>query len=492
LLVKIFGGVGLQDLFKRALEEAQKLGASYADVRLVDRKKQPIMIKNGKVDSISISDSKGVGVRVMVNGAWGFSACAQITEKKLFETVKEAVAIAKASAKVQAKPIDLKPLEGVKDYYKTPYKKDPFEMDVKEQIDFLKDLDDDLRVNSDVRNSMTRLHAVKQHKLFMSTEGHEIEQDLLETGIGIAATAIGNGDVQRRQYQDTITGGFEFLEESYPFSENRNLSEIANDLSNEASALLTADTCPILEKDLILGGEMLALQIHESCGHPIELDRVLGYEASYAGTSFLTTEKQGNFMYGSEDVNLFIDATLPRGLGSFGYDDEGVKAQRTQIVKEGLFLDYLTSRETASMIGQESNGTCLAEGFSNLPMVRMTNVNIEPGDWTLEEIIKDTDHGIFMEASKSWSLDDKRLNFHFGSEIAYEIKDGERVRMLKNPAYTAMTPEFWGSCDAVANEDEWHVWGLPSCAKGEPVQIAHVGHGSAPARFKNIKMGVGH
>lgn len=482
----------MQDLFKRVLERAEELGASYADVRFVDRKKQPIMIKNGKVDSVSLSESKGVGVRVMVDGAWGFSACAQINEQKLFETVSEAISIARASARVQEKSIDLKPLEGVKDYYKTPFKKDPFDLDLEDQIDFLKSLDEELRFNKDVKNSMTRLHAVKQRKLFMSTEGHEIEQDLLETGVGIAATAIGNGDVQRRQYQDNVTGGFEFLEESYPFSENRNLHEIAKDLSNEASTLLTADSCPILEGDLILGGEQLALQIHESCGHPIELDRVFGYEASYAGTSFLTPEKQGNFMYGSKDVNLFIDATLPRGLGSFGYDDEGVKAQRTQIVKGGLFLDYLTSRETASMIGQESNGTCLADGFSNLPMVRMTNVNIEPGDWTLEEIIKDTEYGVFMEAPKSWSLDDKRLNFHFGSEIAYEIKDGEKVRMLKNPAYTALTPEFWGGCDAVSSQEEWHVWGLPSCAKGEPIQIAHVGHGAAPSRFKDIKIGVGH
>jgi TldD protein len=482
----------LQDLFQRVLEKAQSLGASYADVRLVDRQKQPIIIKNGKIDSISSTESKGVGIRVMVNGAWGFSACAEITEKDLFATVEKAIATAKASARVQAKPIDLKPIEGIKDNYKTKREKDPFEMDLEEQVGFLKSLDDQLRTNIDVKNSFTRLHAIKQHKLFMSTEGHEIEQDLLETGIGIAATAIGNGDVQRRQYQDSVTGGFEFLEETYSFSENRNLHEIASDLSDEASALLRADTCPILEGNLILGGEQLALQIHESCGHPIELDRVLGYEASFAGTSFLTPEKQSNFMYGSEEVNIFIDATLPRGLGSFGYDDEGVKAQRTQIVKEGLFMDYLTSRETASMIGQESNGTCLAEGFSNLPMVRMTNVNLEHGDWTLEEIIKDTDHGIFMEAPKSWSLDDKRLNFHFGSELAYEIVDGERIRMLKNPAYTDMTPHFWGGCDAIANEDEWHVWGLPSCAKGEPVQLAHVGHGAAPARFKDIKMGVGH
>ncbi|QOR34069.1 TldD/PmbA family protein [Clostridium sp. 'deep sea'] len=482
----------MQDLFNQALEEAKSLGASYADVRLVDRHKQPIIIRNGHIQDISSTESKGVGVRVMVNGAWGFSACAVINKNNLFATVKEAISIAKASAMVQAEPIELTPLQGVKDKYATPYQKDPFNMDLEEQVEFLMDLDKQLRTNEDVKMAMTRLHAVKQHKLFMSTEGHEIEQDLLETGIALMATAMGNGDVQRRLYQDTVTGGYEFLEEKYEFMNNKGLHEIAQDLSQEASDLLKADTCPIVEGDMILGGQQLALQIHESCGHPIELDRVLGYEASFAGTSFLTPEKQNNFMYGSEHVNLNIDATIPRALGSFGYDDEGVKAQRAQIVEKGLFKDYLTSRETAAKIGQESNGTCLAEGFNNIPMVRMTNVNIEAGDWSLAEIIKDTKYGIFMDGSKSWSLDDKRLNFHFGCEIAYEVKDGEITRMLKNPAYTDMTPHFWGGCDAVANASEWHVWGLPSCAKGEPMQIAHVGHGSAPARFKNIKMGVGH
>ncbi len=482
----------MQDMFNRILERARELGASYADVRKVTKQTQPILLRNGKVDNISFTDSTGVGVRVMVNGAWGFAATAVIEEKALLKALEEAIALAKASARVQAQPIDLKPLKGVKDYYRTPHKKDPFTMDLSEQVDFLKVLDENLRHNPDVKVSNVRLHALKQHKLFMSTEGHEIEQDLLETGCTFSATAIGNGDAQRRQYQDTVTGGFEFLEERYPWYNNQTMPEIALDLSDQASALLKADSCPLVEADLILNGELLSLQVHESCGHPIELDRVLGYEASFAGTSFLTPEKQGNFRYGSEAVNMTIDATLPRGLGTFGYDDEGVKAQRTQVVKDGIFMDYLTSRETAALLGQESNGTCLADGFSNLPMVRMTNVNLEPGDWTLAEIIKDTKHGILIESSKSWSLDDKRLNFHFGGELAYEIVDGEIVRMLKNAAYTDLTPHFWGSCDAVSNMDEWHVWGLPSCAKGEPMQIAHVGHGSAPARFKNIKLGVGH
>ncbi|MHB8927216.1 MAG: TldD/PmbA family protein [Bacillota bacterium] len=264
-------------------------------------------------------------------------------------------------------------------------------------------------------------------------------------------------------------------------------------MAREAAALLKADVCPRGRTTYVAGGEMMALQIHESVGHPIELDRVLGTEATFAGTSFLSPDKRGHFRYGSSEVNLTADATIEGGLGSFGYDDEGVPAQRSVIVGKGVFEDFLMSRETATMFGVRSNGTMRAVGAHNLPLIRMTNVNLEPGDWTLEEIIRDTKEGVFVETPKSWSLDDKRVNFHFGQEIAWEIKDGALGRMLKNPAHTALTPEFWGSCDAVAGrgEGEWKVHGTPGCAKGEPVQVIHVAHGAAPARFRNIKVGVG-
>ena len=235
---------------------------------------------------------------------------------------------------------------------------------------------------------------------------------------------------------------------------------------------------------------MLALQVHESCGHPIELDRVFGTEASYAGTSFLTVEKLGEFRYGSDIVNIVADATAPGGLGTFGYDDEGVKASRTDIVKDGVFSGYLMSRETAPRIGLRSNGTMRADGWERIPLIRMTNVNLLPREGTLDDILEDTDDGILVDANKSWSIDQRRINFQFGCEIAWEIKKGRRVRMLKNPVYTGITPEFWGACDAIAGPEEWHVWGIPSCGKGEPGQVAHVGHGVSPARFRDVEVGV--
>jgi TldD protein len=240
----------------------------------------------------------------------------------------------------------------------------------------------------------------------------------------------------------------------------------------------------------VLDKSMLALQMHESCGHPIELDRVFGSEASYAGTSFLTTDKLGSFQYGSEKVNIVADATCPGGLGTFGYDDEGVPAQRVPIVDRGRFVGYLTSRETALKIGRTSGGAMRADGWSRIPIIRMTNVNLQPGDSSLDEIIAETKKGLYAVDIKSWSIDDKRLNFQFGQEIGYEIEDGSLGRMVKNPTYTGKTPEFWGACDLVAGPDEWMLWGFPNCGKGEPGQSAHVGHGVSAVRIAACRVGV--
>jgi TldD protein len=241
---------------------------------------------------------------------------------------------------------------------------------------------------------------------------------------------------------------------------------------------------------LILDSSQLALQIHESIGHPIELDRILGTEASYAGTSFLKPEMVGHFKYGSEWVNIVADATHPGGLGTFGYDDEGIVSQRVPIITRGILVNLLTSRETAHHLGKESNGTMRADGWNRIPLIRMTNISIEPGEWTLEGMIADTDEGLFLSTNRSWSIDDKRINFQFGTEIGWEIKDGKLGEMVKNPTYTGITPKFWNSCDAIANRNYWQMWGTPNCGKGEPGQVAHVGHGAAPTRFRNVQVGV--
>jgi len=476
----------VKDLLQIAIREAKRLGAEYADVRFMDRKTEPLATKNGAVQMMASNEEKGFGVRVLAKGGWGFSSSNTVTEAELKRCAAEAVAIAKASARVQVTPVTLSPLDPVQDSYRTKVKTDPFDIPMDKRLDFLRAIDAELKCLPEIRVAQSSLMALKEHKWFVSSEGSCIEQEIYETGASIAATAAGNGDVQRRSFADYAAAGFEYVE-------SLNLKDMASGLAKEAVDLLTADTCPKGETTLILGSSQLALQVHESCGHPIELDRVYGSEASFAGTSFLTPDLLGKYQYGSKDVTIVADATIPGGLGTFGYDDEGVPAQRTTIIDQGLFSNYLTSRETAPTLGQLSNGTMRADSWSNIPLVRMVNINLEPGDWTLDEIIRDTKDGIFMESPKSWSLDDKRLNFHFSTEYAYEVKDGAITRLLKNPAYTDMTTHFWNACDAVSGKGagEWHLWGMPSCAKGEPVQIAHVAHGAAPARFRNIKVGVG-
>ncbi len=262
-------------------------------------------------------------------------------------------------------------------------------------------------------------------------------------------------------------------------------------VAEEASALVTAAECPATTTTVVIDGSQIALQVHESIGHPTELDRVLGDEAAFAGTSFLTLDDLDTLRYGSDLVTVTADATVPGSLGSFGYDDEGVPAQRDYLVKDGIFSGFLSSRESAPAIGRASNGAARADGWNRIPLVRMTTVSLEPGTWSLPDLIADTDDGIYLETNNSWSIDDKRLNFQFACEIGWEIKGGKLGRMIKNPNYTGITPGFWGSCDAICSRDHWQVWGVPNCGKGEPMQVAHVAHGAAPARFRDVQVGVG-
>jgi TldD protein len=268
------------------------------------------------------------------------------------------------------------------------------------------------------------------------------------------------------------------------------LIEEAERIGAEAVALLSAPECPSEVTTLVLDSGQMELQIHESIGHPIELDRVLGMEEAYAGSSWLSPGDRGKVRYASDLVSITADATLPGGLGTFGFDDEGVPAQRTPIVVDGIFEDFLSSRETAGVLGQTSNGTSRADGWSHLPLIRMTNISIEPREGTLAEIIGDTDDGIFMTTNTSWSIDDKRINFQFGCEQARRIERGKLTTLYKNPNYTGITPEFWGSCDAVGGAEDWVVWGTPNCGKGQPGQVGRVGHGASPARFRGVQVGV--
>ncbi|MHA1616155.1 MAG: TldD/PmbA family protein [Candidatus Njordarchaeales archaeon] len=478
----------MEDLAELAIETALKAGAHYADFRFVEQFSERIITRNAKVRDVIISRSKGFGIRVIVDGAWGFSSSNNITPDEVKRIVLEAIQIARASAKVKRKDVELAPVKPVKDAYKTPVVKDPFEVPLEEKLELLTECDKRIMENGElIKVATSSMTIFRENKFLATSEGARIRQEITWCGATTRAIAVGHGDTQDRSFdgRNYRTGGYEVIEAE-------NLLEKASEIGKEAIMLLTAKSCPSGVMDVIIGGSQLALQIHESCGHPSELDRVLGSEASYAGTSFLTPDKLGKFRYGSEVVNIVADATVPGGLGTFGYDDEGVPAQRVYLVKEGIFVGYLTDREYAAKLGlPSSTGAARASGWNRIPLVRMTNINLEPGDWDFEELIQDTKKGLFVETNRSWSIDDKRLNFQFGTQIAYIIENGEMKKLVKNATYTGITPEFWRSCDAVCNEKYWRMWGTPNCGKGEPSQVMYVGHGTAPARFRNIRVGVG-
>jgi TldD protein len=427
-------------------------------------------------------------VRVIVDGYWGFAASHKMTLADADEVAAEAVRVARASARVRGPRADIGPPQSASGTYRTQVVRDPFAVSLDDKIALLMRANDSMMSAPNIVSAEGNIYCQREDKIFASSEGAYIEQELYETGCGIEATAVDEGEVQNRSYPNSV--GRHQGTEGWEFVERYDLAANAPRIAEEAAALLRAETMEPGTTTVVLDGSQVALQIHESCGHPIELDRVLGTEAAFAGMSFLTTDKLGSFMYGSPLVNMTADATIPGGLGTFGFDDEGVPAQSTPIVREGRFLGYLTSRETAAALGQRSNGAMRASGWNRIPLIRMTNVSIEPGEWTLDDMIADTDDGIYMETNRSWSIDDKRLNFQFGTEVAREIKHGKLGALVKNATYTGITPRFWGSCDAVGNRDSWVVWGTPNCGKGQPEQVAHTGHGAAPARFRNVQVGL--
>jgi TldD protein len=480
----------VKDLIDRALDAAEGGGADYTEVRVAERETEQLTVKNGALEAATSNVSAGFGVRVLVDGAWGFSSSRSLEPGEGERVASEALEIARASAIAQKSPVELDDTPPIKDTYRTPYDEDPFAVSLDDKLRLLMEADAAMGRVEGVAIREGSLSAGRERKTFASSAGAWIEQEIVEAGGGIEATAVNETEMQQRSYPNSfggqvVTGGFEAVRAL-------ELAEHAQETAELAVALLDAPQCPSGEMDLILDSTQVALQIHESCGHPTELDRVFGTEASFAGTSFLTTDKLDELRYGSELVHIDADATAPGGLGTFGYDDEGVPAQNVPLVSGGILVGYLTSRETAPRIGRRSMGSARAYAWSHIPLIRMTNINLRPGDaGSLEDLIADTSDGIFMSVNKSWSIDDRRLNFQFGDQAGWIIKNGKRTQLVKNPTYTGITPRFWGSLDAICGADEWTLWGLPNCGKGEPMQIGHVGHGAAPARFRTVNVGVG-
>jgi TldD protein len=479
----------MKELCNLALDTAKNRGATYTDIRIINLKVEDIQVRNGKIGSFEQSETLGAGIRVLADGAWGFASTAQLTRDDIVKTAALALEIALSSASLKKEDVQLTKEKTYTDFWQTPYIIDPFTVSKDEKIGLLLKIDHILRKNKAIKVALAGMSFHREHQFLATSEGSFIEQILLHSGTGYSATAVGFGDTQTRSFPNSFVGqnasmGYELVK-SLPLLEN------AERIRCEAVALLKAPTCPSGKKDLILGSSQMFLQIHESVGHPTEFDRVLGMEESYAGRSFLTPEKYGNFKFGSDIVNVVADGTIPGGMATVGYDDDGVKAQRWHLVQNGIFCGYQTNRELALKIPENtSRGCCRADGFSRTPIIRNNNISLMPGVWELDDLIKDTKDGIYMDTNKSWSIDQMRLNFQFGCEIGWEIKNGKKTRMVKYPNYQGITPEFWNSCNAICNDKHWVLWGVPHCAKGEPSQSAGMSHGSSPARFHNVTIGI--
>ena len=481
----------MKDFAEKVLSYFDRREVNYADVRVIESRERDITTKNGKMGSALSDESLGLGARVLVNGCWGFASTDDLSDDSLAATARRAIEIARASSEAKKTDIVLAPEENFVDSWTSPYQIDPFFTSVEQNLDLLLRADAEARAVPGITLVEASLHMRRARQLFMSTEGSVIDQTRVITGAGIETTCFANNDIQKRSYPNSFRGQFQL--KGYELLDEIRLVENARRVAEEAVALHKAEQCPQGKRSVILDGSQVGLQIHESIGHPIELDRVLGMEANYAGMSFLTLDKLRHLRYGSEIVNVVADARLAHGpgLGTFAYDDEGVPAQSTDIIKAGEFVGYLSSRETAAAIGEgQSNGTMRADGWNRIPLIRMTNISLLPGTWKLEDLIADTDDGIYMETNRSWSIDDRRYHFQFGCEIGWEIKGGKKIRMLKNPSYSGITTEFWNSCDGICDKNHWTLWGTPNCGKGQPSQTMGTGHGAAPSRFRNVTVGI--
>jgi TldD protein len=463
--------------------------AAYAEARWVDTDSEDLRVRNGRVDELDRTRATGLGVRVRVGGGWGFAATRDVSAAGAEAALARALALAEAQPAGAARPLAAldAPARG---HWASPCERDPFAVSLEDKLALLLEADAALRADARVAVALSSLHARRVDKAFASTDGAACTQTAVQCGGGVQALAVdtATGEAQARSYP-TSHGGL-IAQAGWEHVLALDLVAHAARVGSEAVELLSAPPCPEVTTDLVLHPEQVALQVHESIGHALELDRILLGEASYAGESWVTEDRLGALRYGSEQLTVTADATLPGGLGSFGWDDEGVEAARTELIVAGELRGTLSNRESAAAVGLERSGGCArAEGFARQPIVRMTNVSIEPGDaGSLEDLIAATDRGLYLESNRSWSIDDRRLQFQFATEVAREIRGGELGRLYRNPVYAGVTPRFWGSLDAVGDAAAWRLWGLTNCGKGEPGQVMEVSHGAAPARFRDVQV----
>lgn len=461
---------------------------AYAEARHEARADESVGVRNGAVDHVVLQEDEGLGVRVRVGSGWGFAATRDVSPAGAEQALARALALAEAQPTAGETPLaGVDPASG---RWVAPREIDPFALSLEDKLEHLFTAEALMRGDPRILRSDAVARSVRVRKALATTDGAAVSQEFVECGAGLSAVAAEGDELQIRSYP-TSHGG-DIAQAGWEHVLALDLAAHAPRVAAEAVELLTAPDCPAQVTTLVLHNEQLALQVHESIGHALELDRMLLGEASYAGTSWVAPTDLGSLRYGSEHLNVTADATLPGGLGSFAWDDEGVAGARTPLIEGGILRAALSNRESAAAVGLERSGGCArADGFTRQPIVRMTNVSIEPGDaGTLADLIAATDEGVYLENNRSWSIDDRRLQFQFATEVGREIRGGTLGRLLRNPSYAGITPRFWSSLDAVCSAAEWRAWGLVNCGKGEPGQFAHVSHGAAPARFRDVQIGV--
>jgi TldD protein len=476
-----------EQLIDLALGVAEAPGIAYADVRLISPHRYlALAVRDGVASALTSASSAGLGVRVRTGRAWGFAGTTDLTPGGVRSAARTAVRLARAASRTAPEPLRLTDDPGpINGRYSSPLREDPFEVGSEEIVALLADAERRLHVAPEVKNGIASFQAWEESKWFRSSDGAAYRSRIVHVGAGVMATAIRGAQVQRRSSPASFGGdcaqaGFEFVRDLH-------LPDRAEAAGKEAVQLLDAPACPAGVTTLVLESSQLALQVHESVGHAVELDRIYGSEAAYAGTSWVPADQIGTLRYGSELMDVVADATEPGGLGTFGWDDEGVPGQRVPIVQKGTLVGVLSSRETGARLGlPHSGGTARADGPDRAPLIRMTNVDLQPGDRSFDELLRDVDDGVYLATNRSWSIDDKRLNFQFGTEWGRRIVKGELAGVVRNPIYAGMTPQFWGSMDAVGDASTWHLWGVPNCGKGQPSQSARVSHGAPVARFRNV------
>lgn len=494
-----------KELADVALNTAKSQGASYADVRIGRYLNQFISTRETRVQGVSNMESYGIGIRVIANGCWGFAATNDLSKEGIANTASQAVTVAKANAKIQGEPVQLAPQSGFGEVsWKTPIERNAFEVSIEEKVDLLLNVNN-IALSNGANFVNSVLMAVNEQKYFASTDGSYIDQDVHRIYPTFTVTGVdqASGKFSTRAALSAPMGmGYEYLMPSPQekvegvVTRYKNRYDILEDVKNAAQNVrekIKAKTVDPGKYDLVLDPSHLWLTIHESVGHPTELDRVLGYEANYAGTSFLTLDKweSKNFQFGSELVNIFADKTQVGSLGAVGYDDEGVKCKEWDIIDKGILVDYQATRDQAHILGhQASHGCSYSQGWNDVQFQRMPNISLKAGAQPLsvEELISDVEKGIYIVGDGSFSIDQQRYNFQFGGQLFYEIKDGKIAGMLNDVAYQSNTQEFWNSCTQICDQRDYRLGGSFNDGKGQPSQSSAVSHGSATTRFNGVNV----